>query len=144
MERRIVAQIMTCFDEMNNKTDTEKEKNTEKEFKLKKPVFIIGATSKPEFIDSSMRRSGRFDVEIHIGFPSLEMREQMLKSITKINKISPNIDFAEIAKKTPGYLAADLQALCRASGHNAINRFIKSTKEENNEEEENIIMNNNN
>ena len=142
MERRIVAQIMTCFDEMNNKT--EKEKNTEKEFKLKKPVFIIGATSKPEFIDSSMRRSGRFDVEIHIGFPSLEMREQMLKSITKINKISPNIDFAEIAKKTPGYLAADLQALCRASGHNAINRFIKSTKEENNEEEENIIMNNNN
>ena len=144
MERRIVAQIMTCFDEMNNKTETEKEKNTEKEFKLKKPVFIIGATSKPEFIDSSMRRSGRFDVEIHIGFPSLEMREQMLKSITKINKISPNIDFAEIAKKTPGYLAADLQALCRASGHNAINRFIKSTKEENNEEEENIIMNNNN
>ena len=143
MERRIVAQIMTCFDEMNNKTETEKEKNTEKEFKLKKPVFIIGATSKPEFIDSSMRRSGRFDVEIHIGFPSLEMREQMLKSITKINKISPNIDFAEIAKKTPGYLAADLQALCRASGHNAINRFIKSTKEENNEEEENIIMNNN-
>ena len=143
MERRIVAQIMTCFDEMNNKTDTEKEKNTEKEFKLKKPVFIIGATSKPEFIDSSMRRSGRFDVEIHIGFPSLEMREQMLKSITKTNKISPNIDFAEIAKKTPGYLAADLQALCRASGHNAINRFIKSTKEENNEEEENIIMNNN-
>ena len=72
MERRIVAQIMTCIDDIN-----------EKQFEINAPVFIIGATSKPEFIDSSMRRSGRFDVEIHIGFPSVEMREEMLKSITK-------------------------------------------------------------
>jgi len=120
MERRIVAQIMTCIDDIN-----------EKQFELNAPVFIIGATSKPEFIDSSMRRSGRFDVEIHIGFPSVEMREEMLKSITKKNKISPKINFAEIAKKTPGYLAADLQALCRAAGHNAINRLIKNNKETN-------------
>ena len=120
MERRIVAQIMTCIDDIN-----------EKQFELNAPVFIIGATSKPEFIDSSMRRSGRFDVEIHIGFPSIEMREEMLKSITKKNKISPKINFAEIAKKTPGYLAADLQALCRAAGHNAINRLIKNDKETN-------------
>jgi ribosome biogenesis ATPase len=120
MERRIVAQIMTCIDDIN-----------EKQFELNAPVFIIGATSKPEFIDSSMRRSGRLDVEIHIGFPSVEMREEMLKSITKKNKISPKINFAEIAKKTPGYLAADLQALCRAAGHNAINRLIKNDKETN-------------
>ena len=122
MERRIVAQIMTCIDDIN-----------EKQFEINAPVFIIGATSKPEFIDSSMRRSGRFDVEIHIGFPSLEMREEMLKSITKKNKISPKINFSEIAKKTPGYLAADLQALCRAAGHNAINRLIKTDKQKNNE-----------
>ena len=122
MERRIVAQIMTCIDDIN-----------EKQFEINAPVFIIGATSKPEFIDSSMRRSGRFDVEIHIGFPSVEMREEMLKSITKKNKISPKINFPEIAKKTPGYLAADLQALCRAAGHNAINRLIKNEKDKNNE-----------
>ena len=157
MERRIVAQIMTCIDDMNDKQFEKNEINENQDVK-KAPVFIIGATSKPEFIDSSMRRSGRFDVEIHIGFPSLEMREEMLKSITKKNKISPKINFGEIAKKTPGYLAADLQALCRAAGHNAINRYIKNekdiNKEENNvkeeinqeyiEEEENIININNN
>ena len=130
MERRIVAQIMTCIDDIN-----------EKQFEINAPVFIIGATSKPEFIDSSMRRSGRFDVEIHIGFPSGEMREEMLKCITKKNKISPKINFIEIAKKTPGYLAADLQALCRAAGHNAINRLIKN---ENNIIEENNLENTNN
>ena len=130
MERRIVAQIMTCIDDIN-----------EKQFEINAPVFIIGATSKPEFIDSSMRRSGRFDVEIHIGFPSGEMREEMLKCITKKNKISPKINFIEIAKKTPGYLAADLQALCRAAGHNAINRLIKNEK---NIIEENNLENTNN
>ena len=116
MERRIVAQIMTCIDDINDKQLSE----------LNAPVFVIGATSKPEFIDSSMRRSGRFDVEIHIGFPSIEMREEMIISITKNNKISKNINFKEIAKKTPGYLAADLQSLARAAGHNAINRLIKN------------------
>ena len=118
MERRIVAQIMTCIDDINDKQLSE----------LNAPVFVIGATSKPEFIDSSMRRSGRFDVEIHIGFPSIEMREEMIISITKNNKISKNINFKEIAKKTPGYLAADLQSLARAAGHNAINRLIKNKK----------------
>ena len=127
MERRIVAQIMTCIDDIN-----------EKQFEINAPVFIIGATSKPEFIDSSMRRSGRFDVEIHIGFPSLEMREEMMKSITKKNKISPKINFSEIAKKTPGYLAADLQALCRAAGHNAINRLINNKEENIENKDENI------
>ena len=82
-------------------------------------------------------------MEIHIGFPSLEMREEMLKSITKKNKISEKINFGEIAKKTPGYLAADLQALCRAAGHNAINRLIKSEmnvdEEKEKEKEESVI-----
>ena len=116
MEKRIVAQIMSCIDDINEKQLKE----------LNAPVFVIGATSKPEFIDSSMRRSGRFDLEIHIGFPSIEMRKQMIISITKNNKISKNVNFEEIAKKTPGYLAADLQSLARTAGHNAINRFIKS------------------
>ena len=118
MERRIVAQIMTCIDDINDKQLSE----------LNAPVFVIGATSKPEFIDSSMRRSGRFDVEIHIGFPTIEMREEMIISITKNNKISKNINFKEISKKTPGYLAADLQSLARSAGHNAINRLIKANK----------------
>ena len=131
MERRIVAQIMTCIDDINDRQLSE----------LNAPVFVVGATSKPEFIDSSMRRSGRFDVEIHIGFPSIEMREEMIISITKKNKISKNINFKEIAKKTPGYLAADLQSLARAAGHNAINRLIKNKNLEKKNLENNLDNN---
>jgi ribosome biogenesis ATPase len=113
MERRIVAQIMSCIDDINYK-----------EMKLENPVFIIGATSKPEFIDSSVRRSGRFDKEIHIGFPNQEMREKMLASMCKDKKLSPEVDFNKIAHMTPGYLAADLQSLIREAGRAAIRRII--------------------
>ena len=116
MERRIVAQIMTCIDDINDKFLTE----------LNNPVFIIGATSKPEFIDMSMRRSGRFDKEIHIGFPSLEMREKMIRKITEKNLINDNVNYYNLAKLTPGYLAADLQSLVRTAGHHAIKRCVEN------------------
>ena len=116
MERRIVAQIMTCIDDINDKQFKE----------LNNPVFIIGATSKPEFIDNSMRRSGRFDKEIHIGFPTLEMREKMIRKITENNIISNNVNYYELAKSTPGFLAADLQSLVRVAGHHSIKRCVEN------------------
>ena len=116
MERRIVAQIMSCIDDINMIQLTT----------LEAPVFIIGATSKPEFIDNSMRRSGRFDKEIHIGFPTLDMRKEMIMSITKGKRLSPSLDFNKLAQGTPGYLAADLQSLVRTAGHHAINRLISN------------------
>lgn len=130
MERRIVAQIMSCIDDLNYK-----------DMKLTSPVFIIGATSKPEFIDSSVRRSGRFDKEIHIGFPNQDMREKMLLTLTKDKRISNNVDISSLAKLTPGYLAADLQSLIREAGKLAIRRIIKqevvANTSENNTDERN-------
>jgi ribosome biogenesis ATPase len=113
MERRIVAQIMSCIDEISYN-----------QLKLNAPVFIIGATSKPEFIDSSVRRSGRFDKEIHIGFPNESMRQKMLVYMAKDKKLSENVSFPDLAKMSPGYLAADLQSLIREAGRNAIKRII--------------------
>lgn len=143
MERRIVAQIMSCIDDINYK-----------EMKLEHPVFIIGATSKPEFIDSSVRRSGRFDKEIHIGFPNQEMREKMLLCMCKDKKLSSEVDFKKISHITPGYLAADLQSLIREAGRAAIRRIIKeittttnnnqttSTDENPSEEKDNVELDN--
>ena len=113
MERRIVAQIMACIDELGNNM-----------FSLDAPVFIIGATSKPEFIDSSVRRSGRFDKEIHIGFPNESMREKMLLSLARNKRLDKEVDFLALAKLTTGYLAADLQSLLREAGRIAIKRIL--------------------
>lgn len=52
MEKRIVAQLLTC-------TDTLSMENTKG-----KPVIIIGATNRPDSLDPALRRAGRFDREI--------------------------------------------------------------------------------
>jgi len=117
MERRIVATITTCIDELGMKLEQ------------KAPVFVIGATSKPEFIDSSVRRSGRFDKEIHIGFPNELMREKMLLTLAKNKILDKEIEFNKLAKLTPGYLAADLQSLLREAGRIAIKRILEENKQ---------------
>ena len=60
MERRIVAQLLTCMDSLNN------------EYSLRNgcaPVLVIGATNRPESLDSALRRAG-----ILIFFISLNFR----------------------------------------------------------------------
>ena len=67
MERRIVAQILTCMDDLTlEKTGG-------------KPVMIIGATNRPDSLDPALRRAGRFDREICLGVPDEAGRE---KSVT--------------------------------------------------------------
>lgn len=112
MERRIVAQFLSSMDDIAYDN-------------LKGPVFIIGATNKPEYLDSALRRSGRFDKEINIGFPNENNREEMLIAMTKTKKIDNDISFMELAKLTPGYLAADLEALIREAGLCAVRRIGK-------------------
>lgn len=41
-----------------------------------KPVMIIGATNRPDSLDPALRRAGRFDLEINIGVPDQDSREQ--------------------------------------------------------------------
>jgi ribosome biogenesis ATPase len=126
MEKRIVATITTCIDDLGSKSDE------------RAPIFVIGATSKPEFIDSSVRRSGRFDKEIQIGFPNEIMREKMLKTLAKNKAINKEVEFLKLAKLTPGYLAADLESLMRESGRIAIKRILEENKDLLNKEENNL------
>ena len=116
MERRIVAQFVSSMDDIEYNS-------------LKGPIFIIGATSKPEFLDSALRRSGRFDRVINIGFPNEKSREEMLVAMSKSKKLDINISFEELSKLTAGYLAADLESLIRESGLCAVRRIGKKIEE---------------
>lgn len=75
MERRIVAQLLTCMDgelvallaSISSWVDLASSKET---------VIVIGATNRPDSLDPALRRAGRFDREIEIGVPSMEAREE--------------------------------------------------------------------
>jgi ribosome biogenesis ATPase len=114
MERRIVAQLLTCMD------DVAMEKTGGK------PVMIIGATNRPDAIDSALRRGGRFDREICMNVPDQDSRQKILQTISRKLKLQggESFDFKRLAKMTPGYVGADLHALVAAAGVCAIKRIF--------------------
>ncbi|KAF9008173.1 AAA-domain-containing protein [Hymenopellis radicata] len=117
MERRIVAQFLTCMDDMSW------EKN---EYK---PVIVIGATNRPDSLDAALRRAGRFDHEISMGVPDDEGRERILRVLCAKLRLEGDFNFAALAKATPGYVGADLSALTAAAGIIAVKRIFEQLSE---------------
>lgn len=75
-------------------------------------VVVIAATNRPNVIDLSLRRFGRFDKEIDIGIPDEVGRMEILRIHTKHMKLGPDVDIAAIAKETHGFVGSDLASLC--------------------------------
>ncbi|TBU46939.1 ribosome biogenesis ATPase RIX7 [Dichomitus squalens] len=117
MERRIVAQFLTCMDDMS----WEKNDN--------KPVIVIGATNRPDSLDAALRRAGRFDHEISMGVPDEEARAQILRVQSARLRLEGDFDYVDLAKATPGYVGADLAALTGAAGIIAVKRIFKQISE---------------
>ncbi|CAJ1957215.1 unnamed protein product [Sphenostylis stenocarpa] len=86
-------------------------------------VVVIGATNRPEAVDPALRRPGRFDREIYFPLPSIEDRASILSLHTqKWPKPITGSLLEWIARKTPGFAGADLQALCTQAAINALKR----------------------
>lgn len=111
MERRIVAQLLTCMDELNSG-------------KTMVQVLVIGATNRPDSLDPALRRAGRFDREICLGIPDQVARLRILKTLCRKLKLGEDFDFQLLARLTPGYVGADLMALSREAAMCAVNRIL--------------------
>ncbi len=71
-------------------------------------VIILAATNRPEILDPALLRPGRFDRHVAIDRPDIRGREAILKVHAKNVKLSPAVDLAQVAAKTPGFAGADL------------------------------------
>jgi transitional endoplasmic reticulum ATPase len=96
VERRVVAQLLTLMDGVKGRGQ----------------VVCIGATNRPNSIDPALRRFGRFDREIDIGVPDEVGRMEILRIHTKNMKLSDDVDLANVAKDSHGFVGSDLAALC--------------------------------
>ncbi|XP_064366032.1 nuclear valosin-containing protein-like isoform X3 [Dromaius novaehollandiae] len=117
MERRIVAQLLTCMDDLNNAAATAQ-------------VLVIGATNRPDSLDPALRRAGRFDREICLGIPDEAAREKILKTLCRKLKLPESFKFHHLAHMTPGYVGADLMALCREAAMCTVNRVLIKSEEQ--------------
>lgn len=114
MEKRIVAQLLTSTDSLNLENTGGK------------PVLIIGATNRPDALDSALRRAGRFDREICLGIPDEDARERILQVLSQKMRLDGSFDFRSIAKKTPGFVGADLVSLTKEAAVIAVNRIFST------------------
>ena len=76
MERRIVAQLLSCMDGTQSPPFTLLMTDLSLDKTDGKPVMIIGATNRPDSLDPALRRAGRFDREICMNVPDDIAREK--------------------------------------------------------------------
>merc|ERR1719517_118435 len=106
---RVLNQMLTEMDGMN----------------AKKTVFIIGATNRPDIIDSALLRPGRLDQLIYIPLPDEGSRKQIFKSVLRKSPVSPDVDFDALTKHTHGFSGADITEICQRSCKYAIRESIE-------------------
>ncbi len=108
VERRIVGQLLALMDGMASRGQ----------------VVLIGATNQPNALDPALRRPGRFDREISLRVPDVRGRTEILRIHSKDAALGNDIDFARLAQLTPGFVGADLEALCREAAMIALRRVL--------------------
>ncbi|TKY84690.1 hypothetical protein EX895_006592 [Sporisorium graminicola] len=143
VERRVVAQLLTLLDGMEeadddddddlqaeeaddgNKIDEKHSITAERSRSVKAParVVVLAATNRPNAIDPALRRPGRLDREIEIGIPTAAARGDIIRTLIRSvphDLTQQHID--ELASRTHGYVGADLSALIREAGMRAVRR----------------------
>jgi len=92
-------------------------------------VIVIGATNRPDMLDSALMRPGRFDRIVYVGVPDKQGREQILKIHMKNMPVDDKEKLIkELAEKTDGYTGADLESLARESAMLALRENIETKK----------------
>ena len=101
-----------------------------------KSVIVIGATNRPDMIDTALLRPGRFDKILLVNAPDETGRLQIIKIHTKKMPLGDGKDLLdekqkdeflkEVAKQTDGYTGADLEALTKEAAYFALRKDINS------------------
>jgi len=78
-----------------------------------KDVVVIGATNRPDMLDSALMRPGRFDRIIYTPVPDKKSRLEIFKIHTKGMPLAKDVSIEFFAEKTEGFVGADIEALCR-------------------------------
>jgi len=80
-------------------------------FESDENVVVIAATNRPDVLDPALRRPGRFDREVTVDMPDVRGREDILKVHARKVKLAPDVDLAILARGTPTFSGADLEAI---------------------------------
>jgi cell division protease FtsH len=71
-------------------------------------IIILAATNRADVLDPALLRPGRFDRQIQVANPDKKARAQILQVHARNKKFAPDVNFDNIAQRTPGFSGAEL------------------------------------
>ncbi|HUG45734.1 MAG TPA: CDC48 family AAA ATPase [Sphingomicrobium sp.] len=107
-EKRLVAQLLSLLDGIEPRQN----------------LVVIAATNRPEALDEALRRPGRFDREIVVGVPDEQGRGEILEIHTRGMPLASDVDLPDLARRTYGFVGADLASLTREAAMEAVRRIM--------------------
>ena len=89
-----------------------------------KDVVVLAATNRPDLLDPSLLRPGRFDRLIRIPIPDQEARERIFEIHLSGMPLAGDVSASHLAEVTEGWTGADIETLCREAGMTALREKI--------------------
>ncbi len=78
-------------------------------FEVNEGIIVMAATNRKDILDPALLRPGRFDRQIVVNYPDVRGREDILKVHSKGKPLDEEVDLKVIARRTPGFIGADLE-----------------------------------
>ncbi len=103
-------------------------------FDSKEGVILIAATNRPDVLDPALLRPGRFDRQVIIPSPDLKDREEILGVHSRKIRLDGDVSLNIIARRTPGFVGADLANLVNEAALLAARNSQKTVNMKNIEE----------
>ncbi|HPA59446.1 MAG TPA: ATP-dependent zinc metalloprotease FtsH, partial [Synergistales bacterium] len=95
-------------------------------FDVSTGIILIAATNRPDILDPALLRPGRFDRQIVVDRPDRNGRKAILKVHLREMKLEEDVDLEVLAKRTPGFVGADLANLVNEAALLAARRERKN------------------
>jgi transitional endoplasmic reticulum ATPase len=110
VSERVVSQLLTELDGLEALED----------------VVVVATTNRPDLIDSALLRPGRLDRHVHVPVPDEEARRKIFEVHTREKPLADDVDLDRLARRTDGYVGADIEAVAREAAMAASREFIRS------------------
>lgn len=84
-------------------------------FESSSGIIVMAATNRADILDPALMRPGRFDRQIHVGYPDVRGREAILRVHARNKPLAEDVDLRVVAQMTVGFTGADLENLLNES-----------------------------
>ncbi len=88
-------------------------------FESNEGVILVSATNRPDVLDPALLRPGRFDRQVVVPLPDVKGREKIFEVHARKTPVADDVNYAVLARGTPGASGADIENLVNEGALNA-------------------------